>query len=114
MGIFLRIKKKNYVMKVRKMSRTETTYNKFLKSVFYMANPIKKSIMKTSCVMHMQINIYAIEILKRDEYRDQFDFFHRYISEMEQCGQIKILKAHTISIALIKIKVYTEEKVLWI
>lgn len=67
-----------------KINRTETTYNKILKTIFNLANPIKKSIIKTHCIVHMHINIYAVKILKNDKYLDQYNFFGSYILDINE------------------------------
>lgn len=57
----------------------EKIYSSILKTVFCIANPIKKTIIKTECKVHKFINIDALKILKNDNYKDEFKFFSQYI-----------------------------------
>lgn len=71
-------------MKVIIITRTEATYNKILKTVFSITNPIKKSIIKTHCIVHMHINIHALKVLQNDKYLDQYTFFANNILEINE------------------------------
>lgn len=57
----------------------ETTYDYFLKTVFGIVNPVKKSIIKTQCNVHKFINIKALKILKNDNFMNEYNFFTSYI-----------------------------------
>lgn len=62
----------------------ESAYNHILKSTFRIANPIKKSIIKTHCRVHKFINIYALNILSNDKYYDEFNFLIAYILDINE------------------------------
>jgi len=62
----------------------ETTYDRFLKTLFGIANPIKKTIIKTQCKVHKSINISALEILKNDRYMPEYHFFKEYIGDINE------------------------------
>lgn len=62
----------------------ETTYDYFLKTVFGIANPIKKSIIKTQCKVHKFINIQALKIIRNDGYGDEYNFFSSYILDLNE------------------------------
>ncbi|WP_025642011.1 zinc dependent phospholipase C family protein [Schnuerera ultunensis] len=66
------------------MDILETTYNYFLRTVFGIANPVKKSIIKTQCKVHKAINIYALKILKNDKYFKEYNFFNSYIQDINE------------------------------
>lgn len=67
-----------------KMDIFETTYDYFLKAVFGIANPIKKSIIKTQCKVHKFINIEALKILRNDKYLEEYNLFSSYILEINE------------------------------
>lgn len=60
----------------------ETAYSCILSTVFGIANPIKKTIIKTECRVHKFININSLSIIKRDNFINEYDFFHRYINDI--------------------------------
>lgn len=66
------------------MTKLETAYNKILKTVFSLANPIKKTIIKTHCKVHKYINIQALKILKNDKYLEEYWFYYKYILEINE------------------------------
>lgn len=69
---------------MKKISIIEATYDHILKIIFRIANPIKKSIIKTQCKVHKSINIDALEILKNDKYLIQYNFFKSYIQDINE------------------------------
>lgn len=62
----------------------ETTYDYILKMIFGIANPIKKTIIKTQCKVHKFINFNALEILKNDKYFTEYNFFNNYILDINK------------------------------
>jgi len=62
----------------------ENGYSKAVSSVFFMVNPIKKRVMKTNCTVHKFIMLQAIEILKNDGYKPEYDFFRQYAGALNQ------------------------------
>lgn len=69
---------------VIKINIIETTYSYVLKTVFGIANPIKKTIIKTECQVHKHININALKILKNDQYQDEHNFFNSFILDINE------------------------------
>lgn len=66
------------------MKGMELTYDKFLAKVFSLANPIKKTIIKTKCEVHMFINVQSLKILKNDKYAKERYFFKHYIDNINE------------------------------
>lgn len=71
-------------MEMIKIKTIETTYNHILKTVFGIANPIKKSIMITHCRVHKSINIHALKILRNDKYLSEYNLFNSYIMDINE------------------------------
>lgn len=67
-----------------KINILETAYSFFLNTVFDIANPIKKTIIKTECEVHKFINLNALNILKNDKYLDEFNLFSSYILDINK------------------------------
>lgn len=67
-----------------KIDFVESTYSYILKTVFGIANPIKKSIIKTQCKVHKYINISALKILRNDKYFVEHNFFETYILDINE------------------------------
>lgn len=67
-----------------KINTIERVYCKILKTAFHVVNPIKKTIIKTECKVHQFINTDALLILKNDRYLDEFNFFSKYILEINK------------------------------
>lgn len=53
-----------------------------LKTVFGIANPVKKVIIKTQCEVHKFINVQAVSLLKNEGYIKEHAFFAEYIAEI--------------------------------
>jgi len=64
------------------MKFVENTYSNILKTVFGLANPIKKSIMNTHCNVHKYINLKSLIILKNDKYLEEYNLFNSYIDDI--------------------------------
>mgnify|MGYP000915571888 CR=1 FL=1 len=62
--------------------RLENAYHQFLKSAFWILNPFKKMIIKTECQVHTHINQHALTILKNDRYSCAYEFFAKYLDEI--------------------------------
>lgn len=62
-----------------KVGTIEIFYDHILRLIFGIANPIKKSIIKTQCKVHKSINIDALKILENDGYLKEYKFFSNYI-----------------------------------
>jgi phospholipase C len=61
------------------MKRMEKTYNKTMTAVIRVANPIKRKIKKTECIVHKFINKEALRLLKQEGYVEEYNFFMRHI-----------------------------------
>lgn len=66
------------------ISTLEKTYHYFLKTVFMILNPFKKSIISTECKIHQSINVEALQILENDGYIKEFYFYSDYISDINE------------------------------
>lgn len=62
----------------------EKNYGKAVRGVMATVNPIKKLLVKTYCTVHKYINIKAIEIIKHEGNDDIYNFFLKYITELNQ------------------------------
>lgn len=67
-----------------RISLIETSYDYILKTVFSIANPFKKKLIKTQCQVHKSINVHAINILKNDKYFSEYNFFNNNILEINK------------------------------
>lgn len=65
-------------------NKIEKTYGSALKSMMFAVNPLKKKIMKTHCTIHKFINIQAIEILKNEGYLEEYEFFKKNITPLNE------------------------------
>lgn len=66
------------------MDRIETTYNRILNRVFALVNPIKKSVKKTECKVHIFLNEHALDILLEGKYIKEYNFFNSYIWNIQE------------------------------
>ena len=66
------------------MRKGESAYNFILRNTFRFINPIKKSIIKTTCEVHKFINVFALKVLINDNYVEQFNFYNAYISDINK------------------------------
>ncbi len=65
----------------------EYSYGKLFKYTMKAINPVKKAIMTTECKVHRVINIQSIAILKNDKKDEEFEFFTKYLPELN-CGVV--------------------------
>lgn len=81
MGIIIRRRdtKNNKRMKGDYMKILENTYGNFLQAAFIVLNPFKKAVIKTQCKVHKYINVQALEVLKNDGYKQEYNFFSSHI-----------------------------------
>lgn len=61
------------------MDRLETTYNQVLTRIFSIANPLKKTVKKTECKVHIFLNEHALDILLDSKYLQEYNLFNSYI-----------------------------------
>jgi phospholipase C len=66
------------------IKKIETIYHGLLKSVFWIANPLKKRIIKTECQVHTHINKHALIILKNERYSEAYDFYEGRLAEIDK------------------------------
>lgn len=57
----------------------EKIYGEFIKIIFISINPIKKKIVKTYCTVHKYINMMAMNILKNENYIEEYEFIKKHI-----------------------------------
>ncbi len=57
------------------MKKVEKTYSNTMKKVINVASPIKRKIKRTDCLVHKYINEQAIEILLKNNYIDEYNFY---------------------------------------
>ena len=62
----------------------ESAYATALSSTFKIAAPIKRSIIKTDCEVHIFIQQQALNILKINGYENEYNFFMKYIYQINQ------------------------------
>lgn len=66
------------------MDRIETIYNRVLSGIFTLTNPIKKSIKRTECKVHICINYYALDTIFKDTMLHQYNVFHTYMDNINE------------------------------
>ena len=64
--------------------KIENVYGKALSGTFKVVNPVKKSIINTDCEVHIFIQANAMEILKNEGYKKQYDFFKSYLPQINK------------------------------
>ncbi|MCR3760111.1 phospholipase C [Clostridium felsineum] len=57
----------------------ESTYGRTIRGIFFVINPVKKKVIKTTCIIHKYINSLAIEILKGRGNENEYKFFSNNI-----------------------------------
>ena len=65
-------------------SKLESAYAKALTVTFKVINPIKKTIKKTECEVHLYIQENALEILNCNGYSDEYKLFKEYKSKIDE------------------------------
>lgn len=58
--------------------RIENAYGKALSGTFKVMNPIKKTIIKTTCEVHIFIHQNALDILKNEGYKREYNLFKEH------------------------------------
>lgn len=66
------------------MDRLENTYNSILNRMFAVVNPIKKSVKKTECKVHIFLNEHALDILFEGKYLKEYNFFNSHIWDINE------------------------------
>lgn len=66
------------------MNFIEKSYNQFLRISFAILNPLKKSVIKTQCKVHIFINNTALLIIKNDGYLKEHALYEEYIDSINE------------------------------
>jgi len=66
------------------MKLVEKSYDYFLRAVFGVSNPVKKSIIRTQCEVHKFINFQGLLILRNDKHEKEYNFFLNYIDDINR------------------------------
>ncbi len=64
--------------------KIEKVYAKALTGTFKAVNPIKKSIIKNDCKIHLHINQDALDILNMYGYEEEYEFFLKHIHNVNR------------------------------
>ena len=64
--------------------KLESAYATALASTFKAVNPLKKSIIKTTCEVHLFIQENSIDILKNEGYEKEYKLFKEYLPQINQ------------------------------
>jgi len=62
----------------------EKTYGRIFRYLLIVANPFKKVIIHTECIIHKFINEKALVILKNDKYMDAYSFYSDHIVKLNE------------------------------
>lgn len=65
-------------------SKLESAYSKALTGTFKVISPIKRTIKKTECEVHLYIQENALEILNYHGYNEQYKLFKEYESKINE------------------------------
>ncbi|MDP4143078.1 MAG: zinc dependent phospholipase C family protein [Bacillota bacterium] len=60
----------------------EMTYGNTMRGLMFAVNPIKKIVIKTHCYVHKYLNRKALDVLKLQGYKEQYNFFTKYLNAM--------------------------------
>ena len=60
-------------------NKIENTYGRTMQGLFFAVNPLKKKLIKTYCTIHRYINMQAIEMLKNEGHKEEYEFYKTYI-----------------------------------
>lgn len=82
----LKLKYKRYfpLKRVIPIYRFETVYGYLLTKIFSIANPVKKSIRKTECKVHVHLNMHALDVLFNDKYIKEYNLYKAYIEKINE------------------------------
>lgn len=62
----------------------ESTYSYLFSKILSFINPVKKSIKKTECIVHIYLNNRALNILLKEGYVNEFNLFNNYIEYLNK------------------------------
>lgn len=66
------------------MDMIESIYNRFLTGIFTLANPIKKTVKRTECKIHICINYYALGTIFDNGLINKYNVFNTYIDSINE------------------------------
>lgn len=66
------------------IERIESTYGYLLTKLLALINPVKKSIKKTECIVHVYLNNNALRVLLNDGYVNEFNLFNNFITSLNK------------------------------
>jgi len=69
---------------VIKIEWIESTYSYLLTKILTLIDPVKKSIKKTECLVHVYINNKALNVLLNDGYIKEFNLFNSFITSLNK------------------------------
>jgi phospholipase C len=64
--------------------KVEHTYGTVARHLMYYVNPFKKKLMKTHCYVHRIINLRAVEILKNNNLKEEYELFNRHLASINK------------------------------
>ena len=64
--------------------RLENVCSTALSGTLKVVNPIKKTIIKTNCEVHLFIQKNALDILKHSKYIDEYNLFMKYLPQINR------------------------------
>ena len=62
--------------------KIEKQYGRAVRTIMKSVNPVKKLIIKTSCLVHKVINEKALELILKEGYEEQYNFYKNNINKM--------------------------------
>ncbi len=62
--------------------KIEKQYGRAVRSIMKSVNPVKKLIIKTSCLVHKVINEKALELILKEGFEEQYNFYKNNINKM--------------------------------
>ncbi|MFL0252312.1 zinc dependent phospholipase C family protein [Clostridium neuense] len=66
------------------MLTVEKTFGKTVRGIYFLANPIKKIFIKTTCIVHKHINCIAVELLKKNGFQNEYRFFSKNLDTINK------------------------------
>lgn len=62
----------------------EKVYGSTIRSAFKVVNPIKKKMIKTKCLMHKFLNEKSLQIMKKNEYLREYNFYKNFLYDLNE------------------------------
>lgn len=64
--------------------KIEKNYNKAMRGVIKVVNPIKNRVKRTECIVHQYINVEAVKLLDSSKMTEEFFFYKDYLSDLNR------------------------------